>query len=128
MDYEIRIKDRGRREKSLKALKAALASLRLPITIDEVRDEGDELVVDFDIDAEALLRWTILMAFRNNPAGKPFADLLQVGKSRPRKRARVVGKFKADDPKTPKNEAWEGGKAPRKKATPRKRAPAQKKK
>jgi hypothetical protein len=34
------------------------------------------------------------------------------------KRARTnKGKFVADDPKTPKNEAWVGGKAPRKKAT-----------
>lgn len=134
MDYEIRIKDRGRREKSLKALKAALGSLRLPITIDEVRDEGDELVVDFDVDAEALLRWAILMAFRNNPAGKSFADLLQVGKSRPRKRARAAGKFKADDPKTPENEAWEGGKAPKRRASTKRKAalgkwaPAKKKK
>ena len=128
MDYEIRIKDQGRREKSLKAFKAALASLRLPITIDEVRDEGDELVVDFDIDAEALLRWTILVAFRNNPAGKSFADLLQVGKSRPRKRARAIGKFKADDPKTPENEAWEGGKAPKRKKTPAKKKASTKKK
>ena len=33
------------------------------------------------------------------------------------KRARNKGKFVADDPKTPQNEAWVGGKAPKKKAT-----------
>lgn len=41
------------------------------------------------------------------------------------KRARKGGKFVADDPTTPQNEAWVGGKAPKKKATkktPRKRA------
>ena len=32
------------------------------------------------------------------------------------KRARKGGKFVADDPKTPQNEAWEGGKAPKKTA------------
>ena len=38
------------------------------------------------------------------------------------KRARTnKGKFVADDPKTPQNEAWVGGKAPKKK-TPKKRA------
>jgi|2_EtaG_2_1085320.scaffolds.fasta_scaffold03738_3 hypothetical protein len=37
------------------------------------------------------------------------------------------GKLKADDPSTPEvNEAWEGGKAPKKKA-PKKKAPAKKK-
>ena len=42
------------------------------------------------------------------------------------KRARTnKGKYKADDPKTAKNEAWVGGKAPKKKAikkTPTKKA------
>ena len=40
------------------------------------------------------------------------------------KRARKGGKFVADDPKTPQNEAWEGGKAPKKSAkkTPKKTA------
>ena len=33
------------------------------------------------------------------------------------KSARNKGKFVADDPKTPQNEAWVGGKAPKKKAT-----------
>ena len=43
------------------------------------------------------------------------------------KRARKDGKFVADDPKTPQNEAWVGGKAPKKKA-PKKavRKPAKK--
>ena len=41
------------------------------------------------------------------------------------KRARNKGKFVADDPKTAKNEAWVGGKAPKKKAT--KKTPAKRK-
>ena len=42
------------------------------------------------------------------------------------KRARKGGKFVADDPTTPQNEAWEGGKAPKKsakKTAPKKTAP-----
>ena len=38
------------------------------------------------------------------------------------------GKLKADDPSTPENEAWEGGKAPKKKAAPKKKKAAPKKK
>ena len=46
------------------------------------------------------------------------------------KRARKNGKYVGDDPKTAKNEAWVGGKAPKKKATkktPAKKTPAKKK-
>ena len=49
------------------------------------------------------------------------------------KRARgPKGRLKADDPSTPENEAWEGGKAPKKKApakkkAAKKKAPAKKK-
>ena len=46
------------------------------------------------------------------------------------KRARNKGKFVADDPKTPQNEAWVGGKAPKKKATKKtsaKKTPAKRK-
>ena len=45
------------------------------------------------------------------------------------KRARKNGKYVGDDPKTAKNEAWVGGKAPKKKAvkkTPAKKTPAKK--
>ena len=45
------------------------------------------------------------------------------------KRARKKGKYLGDDPKTAKNEAWVGGKAPKKKATkktPAKKTPAKK--
>ena len=41
--------------------------------------------------------------------------------SKPKRARTSKGKFVADDPTTPKNEAWEGGKAPKKK-TPRKTA------
>jgi len=128
MDYEIRIKDRGLREKSLKALDAALDSLGLPIQIDEVRDEGDYLVVDFDVDLDGIIRWALLHAFRRNPIGRRFVSSLQIGAAQKRRRARSGGKFKADDPKTPlTNEAWVGGKAPpKKKAAPKKKASAKK--
>ena len=46
--------------------------------------------------------------------------------SKPKRARTSKGKFVADDPTTPKNEAWEGGKAPKKKAT--KKKPAAKKK
>ena len=128
MDYEIRIKDRGIREKSLQALDAALESLRLPIQVDEVRDEGEYLVVDFDIDLDGIVRWALLQAFRQNHIGKRFVSRLRIGRAQKRKRARTEGKFKADNPKTPEvNEAWVGGKAPKKKApTKKKRAPTKK--
>ena len=44
------------------------------------------------------------------------------------KRARKNGKYVGDDPKTAKNEAWVGGKAPKKKATKKavKKTPAKK--
>jgi hypothetical protein len=45
--------------------------------------------------------------------------------SKPKRARTNKGKYKADNPKTAKNEAWEGGKAPKKKAT--KKAPAKKK-
>lgn len=44
--------------------------------------------------------------------------------SKPRRARGKKGKYLADDPKTAKNEAWEGGKAPKKKAT--KKTPAKK--
>lgn len=37
--------------------------------------------------------------------------------SKPKRARTSKGKFVADDPTTPKNEAWEGGKAPKKKTT-----------
>ena len=37
--------------------------------------------------------------------------------SKPKRARTNKGKYKADDPKTAKNEAWVGGKAPKKKAT-----------
>jgi hypothetical protein len=49
--------------------------------------------------------------------------------SKPKRARGKKGKYLADDPKTAKNEAWKGGKAPKKKATkkaPAKKAPAKK--
>lgn len=39
-----------------------------------------------------------------------------VGISKPKRARNSNGTLKADDPATPENEAWEGGKAPKKKA------------
>jgi hypothetical protein len=114
LDYEIRIKDVGPREVVLEAFQRILQDLSLPIKIDEIRDEGDELVVDFDINVEGLLFWI----FKTHPRGGRFLPALRV--LRKAKRARSGGRFKADDPKTPENEAWEV--PPKKKAAPKKRA------
>ncbi len=49
--------------------------------------------------------------------------------SKPKRARGKKGKCKADNPKTAKNEAWVGGKAPKKKATkktPAKKTPAKK--
>jgi hypothetical protein len=49
--------------------------------------------------------------------------------SKPKRARGKKGKYLADDPKTAKNEAWKGGKAPKKKATkktPAKKTPAKK--
>lgn len=49
--------------------------------------------------------------------------------SKPKRARGKKGKYLGDDPKTPKNEAWKGGKAPKKKATkktPVKKAPVKK--
>lgn len=37
--------------------------------------------------------------------------------AKPKRARKADGTLKADDPNTPKNEAWEGGKAPAKKST-----------
>jgi len=37
------------------------------------------------------------------------------GESKPKRARNAKGHLKADDPKTPENEAWEGGVAPKKK-------------
>ena len=47
----------------------------------------------------------------------------------PKRARKDDGKFEGDDPATPEvNEAWEGGKAPKKKAPAKKKAAPQKKK
>jgi|1_EtaG_2_1085319.scaffolds.fasta_scaffold22648_2 hypothetical protein len=48
--------------------------------------------------------------------------------TKPKRNRKPSGKFKGDNPKTPnKNEAWVGGKTPKKKAKTKKKAPAKKK-
>ena len=46
--------------------------------------------------------------------------------SKPKRARTSKGKFVADDPSTPKNEAWEGGKAPKKKSSSTARKTAKK--
>ena len=46
--------------------------------------------------------------------------------SKPRRARTSKGKFVADNPNTPKNEAWEGGKAPKKKSSSTARKTAKK--
>lgn len=126
---ELRVKDRGRRLKTLRRLKLVLEGLGLPFQIEDVVDEGDEILVVFDADEEAILQALIAAVFRQTPDGRELFSRSSIFKRRPM-RARVGGgKFKKDDPKTGKNEAWEGGKAPAKKraTTKKKKAPAKKK-
>ena len=62
--------------------------------------KGQEIELD-DVDAKALIE-----------AG--MAE--EIGTSKPKRARTAKGKLKADDPSTPDvNEAWEGGKAPKKK-------------
>ena len=59
---------------------------------------------------------------KSSPKSKKANKTLSPSKP---KRARKNGKYVGDNPKTPKNEAWEGGKAPKKK-TPAKKTPSKK--
>jgi hypothetical protein len=74
-----------------------------------VRTEYEDGRVELVTDWEALQR-DVRAAIAKYEANIPAATIKQ---EKP-KRARAGGKFVADDPTTPENEAWVGGKAPAK--------------
>tara|TARA_R110002020_G_scaffold12800_1_gene46568 strand:+ start:125 stop:523 length:399 start_codon:yes stop_codon:yes gene_type:complete len=120
---ELRVKDRGRRLNTLLRLKTVLENLSLPFQIEDVVDVGDEIVVTFDADEEAILQALITVVFRQTPDGRELFSRSAIRKRRAKRARAAAGKFKKDDPATEKNEAWEGGKAPtKKKSAPRKKA------
>ena len=81
-------------------MKIKITTDRKPFVKGAAVNEGDEI----EVDAEEA---TILLQ-----AG--FAT--ELSSSKPKRARTVKGKLKADDPSTPDvNEAWEGGKAPKKK-------------
>mgnify|MGYP003130907644 CR=1 FL=1 len=98
-----------------------------------VSRDGDKVILDVEIDIDRLVSRLAQGIFLGNLYFREEGFIVKA--VRTIKRARSRGKFKSDDPKTPENEAWEGGKAPpkKKKAAPRKRkvvakkAPAKKK-
>lgn len=108
---ELRVKDRGRRLKTLRRLKLVLEGLGLPFQIEDVVDEGDEILVVFDADEEALLQALIAIVFRQTPDGRELFSRSSIFK----KSKRVQGPTKKKA-------------APRRKATTKKKkAPAKKK-
>ena len=120
---ELRVKDRGRRLNTLLRLKTVLENLSLPFQIEDVVDVGDEIVVTFDADEEAILQALITVVFRQTPDGRELFSRSAILKRKPKRARARGGKFKKDDPATEENEAWEGGKAPtKKKSAPRKKA------
>lgn len=82
-------------------MKIKITTNRRPFVDGVAANKGDE--IDVSADEGAILL----------QAG--FA--LELGASKPKRARTETGKLKADDPLTPDvNEAWEGGKAPAKKA------------
>ena len=81
-------------------MKVKITTDRRPFVNGVATNEGEEIEVDAKEGAILL------------QAG--FA--LEIGASKPKRARTATGKLKADDPSTPDvNEAWEGGKAPKKK-------------
>ena len=81
-------------------MKVKITTDRRPFVNGVATSKGDEVEVDAEEGAILL------------QAG--FA--LQIGASKPKRARTATGKLKADDPSTPDvNEAWEGGKSPKKK-------------
>ena len=81
-------------------MKVKITTDRRPFVNGVATNKGEEIEVDAEEGAILL------------QAG--FA--LQLGASKPKRARTATGKLKADDPSTPDvNEAWEGGKAPKKK-------------
>ncbi|MAY05545.1 MAG: hypothetical protein CMB25_08140 [Euryarchaeota archaeon] len=81
-------------------MKVKITTDRRPFVNGVATNQGEEIEVDAEEGAILL------------QAG--FA--LEIGASKPKRARTATGKLKADDPSTPDvNEAWEGGKAPKKK-------------
>lgn len=81
-------------------MKIKITTDRRPFVNGVATNEGEEIEVDAEEGAILL------------QAG--FA--LEIGATKPKRARTATGKLKADDPSTPNvNEAWEGGKAPKKK-------------
>ena len=81
-------------------MKLKITTDRRPFVNGVATNKGEEIEVDAEEGAILL------------QAG--FA--LEIGASKPKRARTATGKLKADDPSTPDvNEAWEGGKAPKKK-------------
>lgn len=81
-------------------MKVKITTDRRPFVNGVATNKGEEIEVDAEEGAILL------------QAG--FA--LELGASKPKRARTATGKLKADDPTTPDvNEAWEGGKAPKKK-------------
>ena len=81
-------------------MKVKITTDRRPFVNGVATNKGEEIEVDAEEGAILL------------QAG--FA--LELGASKPKRARTATGKLKADDPSTPDvNEAWEGGKAPKKK-------------
>ena len=81
-------------------MKVKITTDRRPFVNGVATNQGEEIEVDAEEGAILL------------QAG--FA--LELGASKPKRARTATGKLKADDPSTPDvNEAWEGGKAPKKK-------------
>ena len=80
-------------------MKVKITTDRRPFVNGVATNKGEEIEVDAEEGAILL------------QAG--FA--LEIGASKPKRARTATGKLKADDPSTPDvNEAWEGGKAPKK--------------
>ena len=81
-------------------MKVKITTDRRPFVNGVATNKGEEIEVDAEEGAILL------------QAG--FA--LELGASKPKRARTATGKLKADDPSTPDvNEAWEGGKSPKKK-------------
>tara|TARA_E500000081_G_scaffold67167_1_gene69166 strand:+ start:10172 stop:10429 length:258 start_codon:yes stop_codon:yes gene_type:complete len=81
-------------------MKVKITTDRRPFVKGVATNKGEEIEVDAEEGAILL------------QAG--FA--LEIGATKPKRARTATGKLKADDPNTPDvNEAWEGGKAPKKK-------------
>ena len=117
MDYRLTLHRLGKGDMLYNLLKGLEDAFDTAVfEIEEVTKEGDEVHVDMEINIDRLVYQALLrvLGSRNLNLNK-LGAAIKLGKKK-RRRARAKGKFKGDDPKTPGNEAWEGGKSPKKPA------------